>query len=154
MSIIMRDGNYINTAPSKEDKEVALKEIGAKITAQRQEAEKVVEEIKQERKKEKNLPKLKEKSTKILQRTQTVLKKAVAAWPVRSDLQELFKEVIEHGLKYGCESITLRCRENLNSNIFWSAMGCDFLYLDERQTQRTKKGVNVWQYKIKDKKSN
>ena len=31
-------------------------------------------------------------------------------------------------------------------------MGCDLLYLDERQTQRTKKGVNVWEYKIKNKK--
>ena len=66
--------------------------------------------------------------------------------------KELFKEVIEHGLTYNCESITLRCRENLNSNIFWKALGCNLLYLDERQTQRTKKGVNVWEYKIKNKK--
>jgi len=93
MSIIMRDENYINTAPSKEDKEVALKEIGAKITAQRQEAEKVVEEIKQERKKEKDLPQLKKKSTRVLLRTQTILRKAVAAWPARSDLKELSEEV-------------------------------------------------------------
>ena len=66
--------------------------------------------------------------------------------------KELFKEVIEHGLTYNCESITLRCRENLNSNIFWKALGCNLLYLDERQTQRTKKGVNVCEYKIKNKK--
>jgi hypothetical protein len=92
MSIIMRDGKYVETTPP-EEKQSTLKEIGAKITEQRLEAEGVIEEIQQERKKEKNLPKLKEKSTKILQRTQTVLKKAVAAWPVRSDLQELFQEV-------------------------------------------------------------
>ena len=66
--------------------------------------------------------------------------------------KKLFKEVIEYGLKYNCNSIILRCRENLKSNRFWKAMGCDFLYLDKRQTQRTKKGVNVWEYKIKDKK--
>ena len=69
----MRDGNYINTDPSPEDKKVALKEIGVKITAQ----------------------KLKKKSTKILLRTQTVLKKATAAWPARSDLREISQEVNE-----------------------------------------------------------
>ena len=37
----------------------------------------------------------KEKSTKVLLRTQTILKKAVAAWPARSDLRELSKEVNE-----------------------------------------------------------
>jgi len=94
MSIIMRDGKYVETTPP-EEKQSTLKEIGAKITEQRVEAEKIVEEIEQERKKEKDQPKLKKKSTKILLRTQTILKKATAAWPVRSDLRELSQEVNE-----------------------------------------------------------
>jgi len=93
MSIIMRDGKYINTDTPEENKQSTLKEIGAKITAQRLDAERVVGEINQERKKEKDLPKLKEKSTKILLRTQGVLKKATAAWPARTDLRELYQEV-------------------------------------------------------------
>ena len=35
----------------------------------------------------------KEKSTQVLLRTQTILKKAVAAWPARSELRELSQEV-------------------------------------------------------------
>ena len=98
----MRDGKYINTDPSEEDKKAQeenkkekLFELGDKIRASRKEAEKVVEEINQERKKEKDLPKHKEKSTKILLRTQTILKKASAACPARSDLRELVQEVNE-----------------------------------------------------------
>ena len=37
----------------------------------------------------------KEKSTQVLLRTQTILKKAVAAWPARSELRELSQEVNE-----------------------------------------------------------
>ena len=95
MSIIMRDGKYINTNTPEENKKEKLKEVGAKITAQRLVAEKVVEEIKHERKKEKDTPKRKEKSTKILLRTQTILKKASAAWPARSDLREVLQDVNE-----------------------------------------------------------
>ena len=81
MSIIMRDGKDINTNSPEENKKTELRAVGAKITAQRLVAEKVVEEIKHERKKEKDTPKRKEKSTKILLRTQTILKKASAACP-------------------------------------------------------------------------
>ena len=95
MSIIMRDGKYINTNTPEENKKEKLKEVGAKITAQRLVAEKVVEEIKHERKKEKDTPKRKEKSTKILLRTQTILKKASAAWPARSDLRVILQEINE-----------------------------------------------------------
>jgi hypothetical protein len=95
MSIIMRDGKYMNADPSEEDKKIELKAIGARITARRLEAEKVVEEITQERQKEKDLPKRKKKSTRVLLRTQTVLKKALAAWPSRKDLRELVQEVDE-----------------------------------------------------------
>jgi hypothetical protein len=35
----------------------------------------------------------KEKSTKVLLRTQTIIKKATAAWPARSDLREIYQEV-------------------------------------------------------------
>jgi len=66
--------------------------------------------------------------------------------------KQLFKKVIKFGLHHDCERIFLRCRENLKSNLFWQGIGCDFLYLDEKHTQRTKKGVNVWQYKLSDKK--
>ena len=55
MSIIMRDGKYINTVTPEENKQSTLKEIGAKITAQRLDAERVVGEIIQERKKEKDM---------------------------------------------------------------------------------------------------
>ena len=85
MSIIMRDGKYINTDTPEENKKTELKAIGARITAKRLQAERAVEEIKHERKKEKDTPKRKEKSTKILLRTQTILKKASASWPARSD---------------------------------------------------------------------
>jgi len=95
MSIIMKDGKYMNTDTPEENKKVELKAIGARITARRLEAENVVEEIKQERKKEKDLPKRKEKSTKVLLRTQTILKKAIASWPARKDLRELVQEVDE-----------------------------------------------------------
>ena len=95
MSIIMRNGKYIEPN-TPEEKPSTLKEIGAKITAQRLEVEKVVEDIKPERKEEKDIAiKRKKKSTKILLRTQTVLKKAVAAWPARSDLREISQEVNE-----------------------------------------------------------
>lgn len=93
MSIIMRDEKNINTNTPEENKKQKLREIGPRITARRQEAEKVVEEIKQERKKEKGDPKRKKKSTQILLRTQTVLKKAIAAWPSRDDLRELSQDV-------------------------------------------------------------
>ena len=95
MSIIMRDGKYINTDTPEENKKEKLKEVGAKITAQRLVAEKVVEEIKHERKKEKDTPKRKEKSTKILLRTQTILKKASVAWPARRDLRVILQEINE-----------------------------------------------------------
>jgi len=95
MSIIMRDGKYINTDTPEENKKVVLKEVGAKITAQRIEAEEAVEKIKQERKKENDAPQRKKKSTKILLRTQMILKKASAAWPARSDLRALLQEVNE-----------------------------------------------------------
>ena len=91
----MRDGKYINTNTPEENKKEKLKEVGAKITAQRLVAEKVVEEIKHERKKEKDTPKRKEKSTKILLRTQTILKKASASWPARSDLRLILQEINE-----------------------------------------------------------
>ena len=91
----MRDGKYINTDTPEENKKAELRAVGAKITAQRLVAEKVVEEIKHERKKEKDTPKRKEKSTKILLRTQTILKKASAAWPARSDLREVWQNVNE-----------------------------------------------------------
>ena len=112
MSIIMRDGKYINTDPSEEDKKAQeeykkekLFELGDKIRARRQEAEKVVEELDWERKKELqqaredrvtvNHHTHKEKSTKVLLRAQTVLKKASAGWPARSDLREIYQEVNE-----------------------------------------------------------
>ena len=76
MSIITRDGKYMNTDTPEENKKAALKEVGAKITAQ-------------------TALKHKKKSTKILLRTQTVLKKAVAAWPARSDIREVSQEVDE-----------------------------------------------------------
>ena len=76
MSIITRDGKYMNTDTPEENKKAALKEVGAKITAQ-------------------TAIKRKKKSTKILLRTQIVLKKAVAAWPARSDVRELYQEVNE-----------------------------------------------------------
>ena len=76
MSIITRDGKYMNTDTPEENKKAALKEVGAKITAQ-------------------TAIKRKKKSTKILLRTQTVLKKAVAAWPARSDIREVSQEVNE-----------------------------------------------------------
>ena len=112
MSIIMRDGKYVNTAPSEEDKKAQeeykkekLFELGDKIRARRQEAEKVVEELDWERKKELqqaredrvtvNHHTHKEKSTKVLLRAQTVLKKASAGWPARSDLREIYQEVNE-----------------------------------------------------------
>ena len=66
--------------------------------------------------------------------------------------KKLFKQVIDFGLKMDCESIYLRCRENLQSNLFWKAIGCNFLYLHKKITQRTKKGVNVWEYKLQEKK--
>jgi hypothetical protein len=91
----MRDGKYINTDTPEENKEAKLKEIGAKITAQRLTAERVVEEIKQERQKEKDTPKRKAKSTKILLRTQMILKKASASWPARSDLRVILQEINE-----------------------------------------------------------
>jgi hypothetical protein len=95
MSIIMRDGKYINTDTPEENKKQKLFELGDRFRARKEEAEKIVKELDQERKKEKDLPKRKEKSTKVLLRTQTVLKKAVAAWPARSDLREVSKEVDE-----------------------------------------------------------
>jgi len=95
MSIIMRDGKYINTDTPEENKKAELKAIGARITAKRLQAERAVEEIKHERKKEKDTPKRKAKSTKVLLRTQTILKKATAAWPARNDLRELSQEVNE-----------------------------------------------------------
>jgi len=95
MSIIMRDGKYINTDTPEENKKAELKAIGARITAKRLQAERAVEEIKHERKKEKDTPKRKEKSTKILLRTQTILKKASASWPARSDLREVLQDVNE-----------------------------------------------------------
>jgi len=76
MSIITRDGKYMNTDTPEENKKAALKEVGAKITAQ-------------------TAIKRKKKSTKILLRTQIVLKKAVAAWPARSDIREVSQEVDE-----------------------------------------------------------
>jgi hypothetical protein len=95
MSIIMRDGKYINTNTPEENKEAKLKEVGAKITAQRIEAEEAIEEITRERKKEKDTPKRKAKSTKVLLRAQMVLKKASAAWPSRSDLRVIVQEINE-----------------------------------------------------------
>jgi|TARA_R100000789_G_scaffold56659_2_gene54943 hypothetical protein len=91
----MRDGKDINTNSPEENKKTELRAVGAKITAQRLVAEKVVEEIKHERKKEKDTPKRKEKSTKILLRTQTILKKASAAWPARNDLRVILQEINE-----------------------------------------------------------
>ena len=91
----MRDGKYINTDTPEENKEAKLKEVGAKITAQRIEAEEAIKEITQERKKENDAPKRKAKSTNILLRTQTILKKASAAWPARSDLREVLQEINE-----------------------------------------------------------
>ena len=64
--------------------------------------------------------------------------------------KKLFQKVIGFGKKNDCDSVLLRCRENLQSNLFWKALGCDFLHLDRKQTQRTKKGVNVWRYKLQD----
>ena len=91
----MRDGKYVNTNTPEENKNTKLKEIGAKITAQRLDAEQAIFEIKKERKHEKDLPKRKAKSTKILLRTQTIIKKATTAWPARSDLRELLQEINE-----------------------------------------------------------
>ena len=95
MSIIMRDGKYVNTNTPEENKQATLKEIGAKITAQRVAAEKVVATLKQERKKEKDAPNRKKRSTTILLRTQKIIKKATAEWPARTDLRELYQEVNE-----------------------------------------------------------
>jgi len=81
MSIIMKNGKYINTDTPEENKKTALREVGAKITAQSLKADTTI--------------KFKKKSTKILLRTQTVLKKAAAAWPARSDLREVSQEVDE-----------------------------------------------------------
>ena len=62
--------------------------------------------------------------------------------------KKLFKKVINFGNKNNCNSILLRCRENLQSNLFWQALGCKFLYLEPKKTKRTKKGVNTWQYNL------
>ena len=40
--------------------------------------------------------------------------------------------------------------QNLEANKFWKAIGFNFLYLEPKITQRTKKGINHWIYKIKN----
>jgi|TARA_R100000030_G_scaffold35004_1_gene26129 ribosomal protein S18 acetylase RimI-like enzyme len=62
--------------------------------------------------------------------------------------KELFKRIEFEAQKRGYENIHLRCRENLESNKFWKALGFEFLFLENKITQRTKKGINHWNFKI------
>jgi ribosomal protein S18 acetylase RimI-like enzyme len=64
--------------------------------------------------------------------------------------KELFNKIQFVAQKRGYEDIHLRCRENLDANKFWKAIGFNFLYLEPKITQRTNKGINHWVYKIKN----
>jgi ribosomal protein S18 acetylase RimI-like enzyme len=66
--------------------------------------------------------------------------------------KELFNKIQFVAKKRGYEDIHLRCRENLEANKFWKAIGFNFLYLEPKITQRTNKGINHWVYKIKNPK--
>lgn len=62
--------------------------------------------------------------------------------------RELFSRIEFIARKKGFETITLRCRENLEANKFWKALNFDFLKLEHKKTKRTDLGVNHWVYKI------
>jgi len=62
--------------------------------------------------------------------------------------KELFNKIECEAQKKGYENIHLRCRENLESNKFWAALGFNFMYLEPKITQRTNIGINHWIYEI------
>ena len=64
--------------------------------------------------------------------------------------RELFSRIEFIARKKGFESITLRCRENLEANKFWKALNFNLYSFEEKQTQRTKKGINKWIYTIRN----
>ena len=64
--------------------------------------------------------------------------------------KELFNRIEIEARKRGYEDIHLRCRENLEANKFWEALGFEFMFLEPKVTQRTDKGINHWNFKIKD----
>jgi ribosomal protein S18 acetylase RimI-like enzyme len=64
--------------------------------------------------------------------------------------KELFNKIEFEAQKRGYENIHLRCRENLESNKFWAALGFEFMYLEPKITQRTNKGINHWLYNVKE----
>ena len=68
--------------------------------------------------------------------------------------KELFNKIEFEAQKRNYENIHLRCRENLDANRFWKAIGFNFMYLESKITQRTNKGINHWIYNIKNPKQN
>lgn len=66
--------------------------------------------------------------------------------------KKLFNDVECVARNMGYENITLRCRENLEANKFWEALQFINYGFENKVTQRTKKGILKWIYKIKNPK--
>ena len=64
----------------------------------------------------------------------------------------LFKEVEHYAKNKGYDSVTLRCRENLQANKFWKALNFINYGFEAKVTKRTKKGINKWIYLIQNPK--
>jgi len=63
--------------------------------------------------------------------------------------KRLFNLVTDKAREKGYDNIQLRCRENLEANKFWKALGFKNFYFEKKITKRTNKGINHWCFKIK-----
>jgi ribosomal protein S18 acetylase RimI-like enzyme len=66
--------------------------------------------------------------------------------------KKLFNDVEFIARNKGYETISLRCRANLEANKFWKALDFINYGFENKITQRTKKGIYKWIYKIKNPK--